>query len=65
MRDKNPQQNAPTLLTVKETARLLRLSQNSVYQGVKGGSIPGLRRVGRTIRVHRPTLLRWLEQGEA
>lgn len=62
--DKITATELPTMMTVPEVIELLRISRGSVYQGLKTGEIPGARTVGRTIRVHRPTLEKWLESGE-
>lgn len=43
------------VLTVKETAQILGLSRNSVYQGVLTGQIPCLK-VGKRILVPRKAL---------
>ena len=43
------------ILTVKETAQMLGLSRNSVYQGVLTGEIPCLK-VGKRILVPRKAL---------
>lgn len=43
------------ILTVKETAQILGLSRNSVYQGVLTGQIPCLK-VGKRILVPRKAL---------
>ena len=55
----------PTVLTVPELAALLRLDRKTVYACIKAGEIPGVRRVGRAIRVHRDQVLRWLAAGQA
>ena len=55
---------APTLLTVPEVCKLLRLGRSSVYQGLRTGAIPGARYIGRALRVHLPTLEEWLDTGE-
>jgi excisionase family DNA binding protein len=44
------------VLTVKETAKVLRMSENSVYETVKRGQLPGVIRLGRTIRISRSVL---------
>ena len=48
------------VLTVPELCRLLRMSKNTVYEGLKTGKIPGEIRVGRAVRVHRDTVLSWM-----
>lgn len=48
------------VLTVLETAQLLRLSRNATYEAIKRGEIPVLR-IGRRLLVPRLALLRLLE----
>ncbi len=48
------------LLTVSETAGVLRISRNLAYELVTRGEIPAIR-LGRVIRVPRAALDRWLE----
>ena len=45
-----PASTEPTVLTVRETQKLLRLSHNAVYSGIASGAIPSIR-VGRKILV--------------
>lgn len=49
----------PPVLTVDETASMLRISRGSAYEGVRTGAIPAIR-VGRTWRVPRHALLAFL-----
>lgn len=53
-------ENLPLMLTVEETARVLRIGRNSAYEAVAGGSIPSIR-IGRKIRVPRRALAAWIE----
>jgi len=53
----------PPVLTVEEVARLLRISRGAAYQAARRGELPGVRRVGRTLRVSRDAVLNWLSQG--
>ncbi|MCP4603965.1 MAG: helix-turn-helix domain-containing protein [Proteobacteria bacterium] len=50
----------PLILTVKETAALLRVNRNTVYELFQRGELPGGRRVGRCIRFSREAVLQWL-----
>ena len=50
--------------TVKEYARMWRLSQNAVYEGVRRGEIPAVR-MGRAIRIPRDAGDRKLSGGDA
>lgn len=47
-------------LKVPEVAEMLRLARNTVYQLVGEGEIPSVR-IGRSVRVSRKELERWLE----
>lgn len=55
----------PSMLTVEEVADLMRIDRKTAYTAIACGEVPGVRRIGRCIRVSRDVLLRWLEQGEA
>jgi excisionase family DNA binding protein len=37
----------PTMMTVEELARLLRVNRNTAYEAVARGEVPGVVRVGR------------------
>ena len=50
----------PTFMTVDELARILRVNRKTAYEAVANGQIPGVRRIGRTIRVCRATVVDWL-----
>ncbi len=52
------------LLTVPETARLLRISRNLAYELVARGELPAVR-LGRVIRIPRSELDDWLEKSAA
>ncbi len=54
----------PPVLTVDELAALLRTNRKTIYESVRLGKIPGVRRMGRSIRIHRDTVLRWLAEGQ-
>jgi excisionase family DNA binding protein len=53
--------NESLILTVGETARLLRLSKTTVYDQIRQGSIPSLR-MGKRILIPRIALMRKLEE---
>jgi excisionase family DNA binding protein len=55
----------PQVLTVEEVADLMRVDRKTAYAAIAEGRVPGVRRIGRCIRVSRDVLLRWLEQGDA
>lgn len=50
----------PPALTVDEAARLLRVNRKTLYDAVRDGRIPGVIRMGRSIRIGRDALLGWL-----
>lgn len=57
-------QAEPLALTVDELAVLLRVNSKTAYSAIKAGEIPGVRRVGGVIRIHRDAVLAWLAQGQ-
>ncbi len=52
------------VLTVVETAAFLRIGRNQCYDLVRAGVIPSIT-LGRSIRIPRDALLRWLDAGGA
>ncbi len=56
---------SPVVMTVKELAELLRVERKTAYTAISRGEIPGVRRIGTTIRLHRDTVLAWLAEGQA
>lgn len=54
----------PAILNVDELATLLRLNRKTVYAMIQRGEIPGVRRLGRIVRIHRDTVLHWLAEGQ-
>jgi len=48
------------VLTVPEVAELLRKPRNWTYEAVARGEIPGVIRLGRSIRVSRAAIERWI-----
>ncbi len=51
--------DAAEVLTAAEAASLLRVNVKSVYDAVKRGEIPGVRRIGRSLRFSRRALVEW------
>ena len=47
------------ILTVDETAELLKISRSSVYKLAQEGKIPA-QKVGRHWRFYRPNILKWI-----
>lgn len=54
----------PAVLTVEGVADLMRIDRKTAYSAIAEGGIPGVRRIGRCIRVSRDELLRWLAEGQ-
>ena len=50
----------PTFITVDELAVLLRVNRKTAYEAVANGTVPGVHRIGRTIRITRDTVVGWL-----
>ena len=48
--------DTPAVLTIPETALLLRCCEKTVWRGIQSGHIPSLRIHGRKIVVPRPAL---------
>jgi excisionase family DNA binding protein len=48
------------LMSVDELATRLGLGRKTVYEQVKANEIPGVKRFGRAIRIHQPTIEAWL-----
>ena len=55
----------PFLMTVDETAVLLRTSRKAIYNMAERGAIDGVVRIGRRLLFHRDDLLHWLRQNSA
>jgi excisionase family DNA binding protein len=50
----------PAVISVEELAKLLRVNRKTAYEAVARGFIPGVRKIGRTIRIDRQAVLLWL-----
>ena len=57
----NEGHSLPPFITVDEVASLLRITRNTVYDLFRRGEIPGGRKVGRSIRFSRDTVIQWLQ----
>jgi excisionase family DNA binding protein len=57
----NEDHKLPSVITVDEVASLLRVNRNTVYDLFQRGEIPGGRKVGRSIRFSRDTVIQWLQ----
>ncbi len=49
----------PVFLTVDELAAFLRINRDTAYRLCASREIPGVRKLGRCIRIHRETVLAW------
>jgi excisionase family DNA binding protein len=58
--DALPTSSLPPVLRVEELARLLRVNRKTAYEVVASGKLPGVRRLGRSIRIDRDAVLEWL-----
>jgi excisionase family DNA binding protein len=58
-------ESLPLLLTVVETAALLRTSRKGVYAMIERGLLPGVTRIGRRVLVHSADLLDFLDHNRA
>jgi excisionase family DNA binding protein len=54
----------PEVITTDEAARLLRVNRKTLLAAIRRGEIPGTRRVGRALRIHRATLVQWSSTGQ-
>lgn len=57
----NEQKDLPSLLTVEETANILRISKSRVYELSHHNDFPAIRS-GRQIRIPRDRLFEWIEE---
>ncbi len=56
----NLEGEAPAVLTVDEAAALLRVNRKTLYEAIRGSALPGVIRLGRSIRISRTALVHWL-----
>jgi excisionase family DNA binding protein len=55
----------PLLLTVSETATLLRTTRKAVYAMIERGLLPGVTRIGRRVLLRSADLLEFLDHNRA
>lgn len=48
------------VLTVDEAAAILRVHPKTLYEAIRLGSVPGVLRLGRAIRISRVALDQWV-----
>ena len=51
-------------MTPAELAAYLRIARKTVYASIQEGTIPGVKRFGRHIRIYRPAVLEWAVKRE-
>jgi excisionase family DNA binding protein len=56
-------QTVTELLTIDETAALLKLSDRTVYEMLRNGRLPGAAKLAGKWRVDRDKLLAWVAKG--
>ncbi len=57
--------NWPLLLTVPETAEVLRTTPKAIYAMAGRGQLPGVTRVRRRVLIRSDDLLGWLDESRA
>ena len=57
--------NWPLLLTVRETAEVLRTTPKAIYAMAGRGQLPGVTRVRRRVLIRSDDLLGWLDESRA
>lgn len=50
----------PDVLKVEEAAALIRVDPKTLYAAIAAGTVPGVMRIGRVIRIGRAALLAWI-----
>ena len=50
---------APAFLTVEEAAEILRVNRKTLYEAIRLEQVPGVARIGKTLRIRRAALLEW------
>ena len=64
-RDAHDAPTVPMLLTVDDTARMLRTTKRAIYAMIERRQLPGIVRIGRRVLVRSDELLHWLDQKSA
>lgn len=58
-------ESLPLMMTVDETAKLLRKSRKGIYAMVERGQLPGATWIGRRLLFRRDDLIKWLDESRA
>jgi excisionase family DNA binding protein len=62
--DTPPQQEAlvkPEFVSIDRLAEILDLDRKTVYGAAQRRELPGCQRIGKTYRIHLPTVLSWFQ----
>jgi excisionase family DNA binding protein len=59
-----PSPEPAPILTIEELAAYLRLNHKTIRDAIGRGDIPGVRRIGGAVRIHRDTVVGWLASGQ-
>jgi excisionase family DNA binding protein len=51
-------------MTVDEVAVLLRVNRKTIYELIARRELPGVRNIGRALRIERDAVLSWLRDGQ-
>jgi excisionase family DNA binding protein len=65
VRELVPESEPSEVLTVTDAAVLLRVNEKTLRTAIAAGQLPGVRRLGRVIRLSRTALLDWLRGKQA
>ncbi len=52
---------ATDIATIAEAAAYMRVNRKTIYSMMRRKKMPGVRKAGRAIRIHMPTLIAWFE----
>ena len=61
---KELRKRAPARLTIKQALEILGISRMTLHRWREDGLVPGVIKIGRSVRIERDTLLDWIESGE-
>lgn len=59
--DRGRERELPLLLRVAEAATLLSISRSKAYELISSGEMPGVVRIGGSIRISSKALRRWID----
>jgi len=56
-------EDLPPIMSVEQFALWMHIARQSAYKAVRSGQVPGVVRIGKTLRIYRDAVIRWVEQG--